>query len=118
MEIIGDAINNPKRPLTVILGGSKVSDKIGVIENLVKVADHILIGGGMAYTFIKASGLEIGKSLLDEEHLDFCKEMLEKYSDKIVLPIDSINALKIEKGALTKQTFISETGELQTIFTR
>ena len=113
VEIIGDAINNPKRPLTVILGGSKVSDKIGVIENLVKIADHILIGGGMAYTFIKASGLEIGKSLLDEEHLDFCKEMLKKYSDKIVLPIDSINALKIEKGALTKQTFISEIGELQ-----
>ena len=83
-------------PYTVILGGAKVNDKIGVIENLAKKADYILIGGGMSYTFLKAIGKNIGKSLLDEESIDFCKEMLEKYSNKIVLPSDSVNAKSIE----------------------
>jgi len=87
-------IKNPGKPFTVILGGSKVSDKIGVIKNLVNVADYILIGGGMAFTFLKASGLEIGKSLLDEESIDFCKEMLDKYEDKIILPIDVVTDKK------------------------
>lgn len=89
------AIDNPKRPYAVILGGSKVSDKIGVIKNLVDKCDYILIGGGMAYTFLKSNGYNIGKSLLDEESLDFCKEMLEKYSDKILLPIDSVVSKEI-----------------------
>ncbi len=83
-------------PYTVILGGAKVNDKIGVIENLAKKADYILIGGGMSYTFLKAIGKNIGKSLLDEESIGFCKEMLEKYSNKIVLPVDSVNAKSIE----------------------
>lgn len=83
-------------PYTVILGGAKVNDKIGVIENLAKKADYILIGGGMSYTFLKAIGKSIGKSLLDEESIGFCKEMLEKYSNKIVLPVDSVNAKSIE----------------------
>lgn len=99
-------LNNPEKPFTVILGGSKVQDKIGVIENLVKVADYILIGGGMAYTFLKASGINIGKSLLDEESLEFCKEMLEKYKDKIILPIDSVNAIDIDSEGRT--CFINE----------
>ena len=81
-------LDKPERPFMVILGGAKVADKIGVIENLITKADKILIGGGMAFTFLKAKGLEIGKSLLDEENIDFCKKVLKNYSDKIVLPVD------------------------------
>ncbi len=81
-------LENPEHPFIVILGGAKVADKIGVIENLVTKADKILIGGGMAFTFLKAQGYEIGKSLLDEENIDFCKKMLEKYPEKIELPVD------------------------------
>ena len=80
----------PEHPFVVILGGSKVSDKIGVIENLVKKADKIMIGGGMAYTFLKAKGVNIGKSILDEESIDFCKRILSEYPDKIVLPVDNL----------------------------
>lgn len=75
-------------PFVIILGGAKVTDKIGVIENLVTKADKILIGGGMAFTFLKAKGMNIGKSLLEEENLEFCKRMLETYPDKLVLPVD------------------------------
>lgn len=99
-------LTNPDRPLTVILGGAKVKDKIPVIKNLVNIADYILIGGGMSYTFLKASGINIGKSLLDEESIPFCQEMLEKYKDKIILPIDSVNAKKIEEKGRT--CFINE----------
>ena len=81
-------LDNPEKPFMVVLGGAKVSDKIGVIENLVTKADKILIGGGMAFTFLKAEGFNIGKSLLDEENLDFCKKILSEYQDKIVLPVD------------------------------
>ena len=80
----------PEHPFVVILGGSKVSDKIGVIENLVKKADKILIGGGMAYTFLKAKGINIGKSILDEENIEFCQKVLSEYPDKIVLPVDNL----------------------------
>ena len=82
-------LDNPPHPFIVVLGGAKVADKIGVIENLVTKADKILIGGGMAFTFLKADGIEIGKSLLDEENIDFCKNILKLYRDKIVLPIDT-----------------------------
>ena len=82
-------LDNPTHPFIVIMGGAKVADKIGVIENLVTKADKILIGGGMAFTFLKAKNIEIGKSLLDTENIDFCKKMLEKYSDKIELPVDA-----------------------------
>ncbi len=81
-------LNNPERPFVVILGGAKVQDKIGVIENLVTKADKILIGGGMAFTFLKAKDYEIGKSLLDEENIDFCKKVMTDYQDKIILPTD------------------------------
>lgn len=81
-------LENPEHPFVVILGGAKVADKIGVIENLVTKADKILIGGGMAFTFLKAKGYEIGKSLLDEENIEFCQRILEEYGDKIVLPVD------------------------------
>lgn len=89
-----EVINKPEKPFVVILGGAKVNDKIGVIENLVKIADNILIGGGMAFTFLKASGLEIGSSLLDNESLDFCKNILKDYEDKIILPIDVVTDRK------------------------
>ncbi len=82
-------INNPERPFTVILGGAKISDKIETIKNLAKKADYILVGGAMAYTFLKASGVKTGKSLIDEESLNFAKEMLTK-TDKIILPIDHV----------------------------
>lgn len=86
---LGNAIENPKRPLVAILGGAKVSDKIPVINNLLGKVDKLLIGGGMSYTFIKALGNEIGKSLFDEESFDIAKDLLEKAGDKIVLPIDA-----------------------------
>ena len=108
LKFLNEAINNPKRPLSVILGGSKVNDKIGVIENLVHKADHILIAGGMAYTFLAASGIEIGKSLLDKENIEFCKNILKDYSDKIILPIDSVNAKEIKENITTTETFISD----------
>lgn len=108
LENLLPAINEPERPLTVILGGSKVSDKIGVIENLVKIADHILIGGGMAFTFLKASGLPIGKSLLDEENIEFCKKILKEHEDKIVLPIDVVCSKSIEKPTDIRECFISD----------
>jgi phosphoglycerate kinase len=88
IKFIGGVVENPERPFVAILGGAKVSDKIGVIENLLKVADKVLIGGGMAYTFLKAQGKEIGKSLLEEDKIDLAKDLLERGADKIVLPVD------------------------------
>jgi len=111
IENLKDIIEKPQKPFTLILGGAKVADKIGVIKNLAPIIDHILIGGGMAYTFIKASGLEIGKSLLSKEDLAFCKEMLEKYEDKIILPIDTINGTKIDENEEGITRFISDTKE-------
>ena len=81
-------LENPERPFIVILAGAKVKDKIGVIKNLVKKADKLLIAGGMAFTFLKSEGYEIGSSLLDSENIDFCNEMLKKYPNKIILPVD------------------------------
>lgn len=100
-------IDEPIRPFTVILGGSKVSDKIGVIENLVLKADYILVGGAMAYTFLAATGIDVGKSLVDEENIQFCKTMLEKYSDKIILPIDTISARNNIDSNEISETFIA-----------
>lgn len=88
LKALGE-LENPEHPFVLILGGAKVADKIGVIENLVTKADKILIGGGMAFTFLKAKGYEIGKSLLDEENIEFCQKLLAKYSDKIILPVDA-----------------------------
>ena len=81
-------LDNPKQPFIVILGGAKISDKIGVVKTLVEKADYLLIGGGMAFTFLKAQGKNIGTSVLDEESIAFAKEMLNKSNDKIILPID------------------------------
>ena len=111
LNTILPAIQNPNRPFTVILGGSKVSDKIGVIENLVKIADYILIGGGMAFTFIKSQGINIGSSLLDEESLEFCKKMLEENKEKIILPIDVVTSEDVETPKNVKEIFISDIKE-------
>lgn len=111
LKIIGNAIENPKRPFTVILGGSKVSDKIGVIENLVKIADNILIGGGMAFTFLKSLDINIGKSLLDEENIEFCKNILKTNKDKIILPIDVVTSTNVDESENKKECFISDIKE-------
>lgn len=100
--------NNPDRPFTILLGGAKVKDKIGLISNLVEKADQILIGGGMAYTFLKATGIEVGKSLVDESNLQFCKDLLEKYEEKIILPIDSVNAPEMRNDTTITECFISD----------
>lgn len=89
---IKEAVETPERPFIAILGGSKVSDKIGVIENLLEKADKVLIGGGMTYTFYKAQGIEIGNSLVEEDKLDVAKELLEKSNGKLILPVDSKEA--------------------------
>ncbi|HHZ01218.1 MAG TPA: phosphoglycerate kinase, partial [Tissierellia bacterium] len=92
VEIMGNALKEPKRPFTAILGGAKVSDKIGVIENLLSIADKVLIGGGMMYTFLKAKGYNTGNSLLEEDKVDLAGMILEKAKDKILLPVDTVVA--------------------------
>ncbi|GIV20644.1 MAG: phosphoglycerate kinase [Armatimonadota bacterium] len=106
IEYLGGALANPKRPFIAVLGGAKVKDKIPVIENLVSKVDKLIIGGGMAYTFLKAQGKEIGQSLLDADSLDFCREMLAKAGDKILLPLDVVVAdgNPFEKGPDAVQT--------------
>ncbi|MBQ7137325.1 MAG: phosphoglycerate kinase [Bacilli bacterium] len=94
-------LDNPENPFIVVLGGSKVKDKINVIKNLVNKADKILIGGGMSYTFLKAKGVNIGTSILDEENIDFAKSIIEDYPDKIVLPID----VKVTKEFLNEAPY-------------
>ena len=93
IEFLGNAVENPVRPFVAILGGAKVADKLNVISNLLEKCDTLIIGGGMAYTFIKARGCEIGTSLCDDSKLDYCKEMLEKaqkLGKKLVLPVDTV----------------------------
>jgi len=92
LEIIGGALAAPKRPLVAILGGSKVSSKIGVINNLLEIADKVIIGGGMAYTFAVAKGGTVGDSLLEEDWVEYAKEMMEKAGDKLMLPTDTVIA--------------------------
>ena len=102
LEIIGGALANPKRPLVAILGGSKVSSKIGVINNLLEIADTIIIGGGMTYTFLKAQGGSVGKSLLEEDWLDYCNDMMKKAKEKgvkLLLPEDTICAKEFSADA-------------------
>lgn len=93
IEFLGNAVEDPKRPFVAILGGAKVADKLNVINNLLEKCDTLIIGGGMAYTFLKAQGKEVGASLVDNEKLDYCKEMLEKANKlgkKLLLPVDSV----------------------------
>ena len=93
IDFLGNAVENPVRPFVAILGGAKVADKLNVISNLLEKCDTLIIGGGMAYTFLKAQGYEIGKSLVDDTKLDYCKEMMEKaekLGKKLLLPVDSV----------------------------
>ena len=93
IDFLGNAVENPVRPFVAILGGAKVADKLNVINNLLEKCDTLIIGGGMAYTFIKAQGYEIGKSLCDDEKLDYCKEMMAKAKElgkEILLPVDTV----------------------------
>lgn len=102
LEVIGGALANPKRPLVAILGGSKVSSKIGVINNLLEIADTIIIGGGMCYTFAKAQGIGVGNSLLEADWLDYCREMMQKAKDKgvkLLLPVDGVAAAEFSADA-------------------
>ena len=97
IEFLGHAVNDPVRPFVAILGGAKVADKLSVIENLLDKCDTLIIGGGMAYTFLAAKGYEIGKSLFDETKVDYCKEMMEKAAKlgkQLLLPVDTVTTLE------------------------
>ena len=99
IKFIGGAVDNPERPLVAILGGAKVSDKIAVIENLLEKADKVIIGGGMAYTFMKAQGKEIGISLCEDDKVEYARELMTKAGDKLVLPIDTVVAKEFSNDA-------------------
>lgn len=104
LDVLGGALSEPMRPFVAILGGAKVSDKIGVIDNLINKVDSIVIGGGMAYTFLKAQGYDVGASLVDEERIELAKALLQKAEEKsvdILLPVDSIVADKFDAEAKT-----------------
>ncbi len=95
IDFLGNAVENPVRPFVAILGGAKVADKLNVINNLLEKCDTLIIGGGMAFTFLKAQGYEVGKSLVDDSKLDYCKEMLEKAKangKQLLLPVDTVVA--------------------------
>ena len=111
LEVFNPILKRPKRPFIVIIGGAKVSDKIGVIKNLVKKADYILIGGGMAYTFLKSEGYNIGNSLMDYDSIDFCTKILKKYENKIILPVDTVNGLEINENTSTNTCLITDLKE-------
>ncbi|MFD1848979.1 phosphoglycerate kinase [Oceanobacillus bengalensis] len=111
IEVLGKALENPERPFTAIIGGAKVKDKINVIDNLLEKVDNLIIGGGLAYTFVKAQGHEIGKSLLEEDKLDLAKEFMKKAEEKgvnFVLPVDVIVADDFSETANKKEVPIEE----------
>lgn len=111
LEVLGKALSNPDRPFTAIIGGAKVKDKIGVIENLLEKIDNLIIGGGLAYTFVKAQGHEIGKSLLEEDKIDLARVFMEKAKEKGVhfyMPVDVIVADDFSAAANTKMVSIEE----------
>ncbi|WP_017756368.1 phosphoglycerate kinase [Calidifontibacillus oryziterrae] len=111
LEVLGKALSNPERPFTAIIGGAKVKDKIGVIENLLEKVDNLIIGGGLAYTFIKAQGYEIGKSLLEEDKIELAKSFIEKAKEKgvnFVMPVDAVIANEFSADAEAKVVNIDE----------
>ena len=114
LQFLGEAVNDPKRPFVAVLGGSKVSDKIGVIENLIEKADTIVIGGGMAYTFIKAEGYPVGTPLCEEDKLDLANDLKKKAADKgvkLLLPVDTVIADRFAADAESKVVDIKEIPE-------
>lgn len=108
IEFIGGAVDMPQRPFVAILGGAKVSDKIGVIENLLTKADKVLVGGGMMFTFLKAQGLNVGKSLVEEDKIELAKELLAKADGKLILPTDTIAATEFSNDAPHKAVAVNE----------
>ncbi|RHW38931.1 phosphoglycerate kinase [Neobacillus notoginsengisoli] len=111
IDVLGKALSDPERPFTAIIGGAKVKDKIGVIENLLDKVDHLIIGGGLAYTFVKAQGHEIGKSLLEEDKIDLAKSFMEKAKEKGVsfhMPVDVVISDDFSPDANTKIVSIDE----------
>ncbi|WP_456960222.1 phosphoglycerate kinase [Lysinibacillus sp. TE18511] len=105
LDVLGKALSNPERPFTAIIGGAKVKDKIGVIESLLEKVDHLIIGGGLSFTFIKAQGYDIGKSLLEEDKINLAKSFIEKAKEKGVqlhMPVDAVVANEFSKDAETK----------------
>jgi phosphoglycerate kinase len=111
LEVLGKALSNPERPFTAIIGGAKVKDKIGVIDNLLEKVDNLIIGGGLAYTFVKAQGHEVGKSLLEEDKIELAKSFIEKAKAKGVnfyMPVDAIVADDFSADANTKVVAIEE----------
>ncbi|GAX03184.1 phosphoglycerate kinase [Secundilactobacillus pentosiphilus] len=102
IKFIGGAVSNPAHPFVAILGGAKVSDKIGVIDNLLGKADKVIIGGGMTYTFYAAKGMKIGNSLVEKDKIDLAKQIMDKAGDKLVLPVDSVVAEKFDNDAAHK----------------
>ncbi|WP_319203934.1 phosphoglycerate kinase [uncultured Ilyobacter sp.] len=111
IKFIGGAVDAPERPLVAILGGAKVSDKIAVIENLIAKADKIIVGGGMMFTFLKAKGLSIGKSLCEEDKLDLAKELMEKAGEKLILPIDTVAAKAFAADAEHRTVAVADMAE-------
>ncbi|CAK7056475.1 phosphoglycerate kinase [Tissierella sp.] len=114
ISVMGKALESPERPFVAILGGAKVSDKIGVIENLINKVDTIIVGGGMAYTFLKAQGYEIGKSLLEEDKIELAKELLQKAKDnnvKLMLPVDVVAAREFKNDTEFKTVKIDNIPE-------
>lgn len=111
LDVLGKALSNPERPFTAIIGGAKVKDKIGVIENLLEKVDNLIIGGGLAYTFVKANGHEVGKSLLEEDKIDLAKSFMEKAKEKGVnfyMPVDVVVADDFSEEANIKTVAIQE----------
>ncbi|KIL43776.1 phosphoglycerate kinase [Jeotgalibacillus campisalis] len=109
LDVLGKALSNPERPFTAVIGGAKVKDKIGVIDNLLDNVDNLIIGGGLAYTFLKAQGYEVGKSLLEEDKIDLAKQFMKKAEDKGVkfyMPTDVIVADDFSESANTKEVDI------------
>ena len=98
LKMLGDTLNNPKRPYTVILGGAKINDKIKVVDKLFEKADYVLLAGGIANTFLKAKGYDLGISIYDEESITYVNELMKKYNDKIVLPIDGYGSSSYQDG--------------------
>ncbi|WP_075982880.1 phosphoglycerate kinase [Bacillus massilinigeriensis] len=111
LDVLGKALSNPERPFTAIIGGAKVKDKIGVIDNLLEKVDNLIIGGGLAYTFVKAQGHEIGQSLLEEDKIDLAKSFMKKAEEKGVkfyMPVDAVIAKEFAKDAESKVVAIEE----------
>ncbi len=111
LKYLGQALDNPSRPFVAVLGGAKVSDKIAVIENLLKIADKVIVGGGMAYTFYAAKGWNVGTSLLEADKIEIAKEFMEKGGDKLVLPIDTVVANDFDEPTDVKTVASNEIPE-------